>query len=85
MQAMNFSKSCPGGKELREKIIKLKEEDPTRLKKAIIQVQHNGRPARLLLNKRPSATGFAWLKYDDDGEEFEDDLAKVTLVALIEA
>jgi len=64
---------------------KLKEEDPTRLKKAIIQVQHNGRPARLLLNKRPSATGFAWLKYDDDGEEFEDDLAKVTLVALIEA
>ena len=61
-----------------------KEPDPTKLKKAIVQVQHNDRPARLLLNRRPPAEGFAWLKYDDDGQEFEANLSSVTLVALLE-
>lgn len=60
------------------------EPDPDKLKKAIVQVQHDERPARLILNKRPPAIGFAWLKYDDDGEEFEADLSKVTLIALVE-
>ncbi len=58
--------------------------DPDKLKKAIIQVQHNERPARLILNRRPPAEGFAWLKYDDDGQEFEANLSSVTLIALIE-
>lgn len=61
-----------------------KPDDPDKLKKAIIQVQHNERPARLILNRRPPAEGFAWLKYDDDGQEFEADLAQVRLVALLE-
>lgn len=61
-----------------------KSEDPDRLKKAIIQVQHDERPARLILNRRPPADGFAWLKYDDDGHEFEANLAQVRLVALLE-
>lgn len=61
-----------------------KPEDPEKLKKAIVQVQHNERPARLILNRRPPAEGFAWLKYDDDGLEFEANLNSVTLVALIE-
>lgn len=61
-----------------------KPADPDKLKKAIIQVQHNDRPARLILNRRPPAEGFAWLKYDDDGQEFEANLAQVQLVALLE-
>jgi ParB family chromosome partitioning protein len=63
---------------------KEKIDDPDKLKKAIIQVQHNERPARLILNRRPPAEGFAWLKYDDDGQEFEANLAQVQLVALLE-
>nr|QSM61664.1 Transcriptional repressor protein KorB [Escherichia coli] len=61
-----------------------KEQDPDKLKKAIVQVEHDGRPARLILNRRPPAEGYAWLKYEDDGQEFEADLAKVQLVALLE-
>lgn len=58
--------------------------DPDKMKNTIVMVEHNGRPARLLLKKRPPAEGFAWLKYEDDGEEFEADLKTVQLTALIE-
>lgn len=61
-----------------------KEADPDKIKKAIIQVRHDDRPARLILNRRPPAEGWAWLKYEDDGHEFEADLATVQLVALLE-
>ena len=61
-----------------------KEPDPDKLKKAIIQVKHDDRPARLILNRRPPAEGWAWLKYEDDGHEFEADLSSVQLVALLE-
>ena len=68
------------GKEKEEK-----PTDPDKLKKAIVRVQHDGRPARLILTRRPPAEGFAWLKYDDDGHEFGADLASVQLVAVLEA
>ncbi|EDB8709753.1 ParB/RepB/Spo0J family partition protein [Salmonella enterica subsp. enterica serovar Schwarzengrund] len=61
-----------------------KEQDPDKLKKAIVLVEHDGRPGRLILNRRPPAEGYAWLKYEDDGHEFEADLTKVKLVALLE-
>lgn len=61
-----------------------KEPDPDKLKKAIVQVTHDARPARLLLARRPPAPGWAWLKYEDDGHEFEADLSRVQLVAVIE-
>ncbi|KAI5911998.1 ParB/RepB/Spo0J family partition protein [Azoarcus sp. PA01] len=61
-----------------------KEADSDKFKKAIIQVEHDGRLARMILNKRPPAEGWAWLKYEDDGMEFEADLIQVKLVALIE-
>lgn len=61
-----------------------KEPDPDKLKKAIIQVKHDDRPARLILNRRPPAEGWAWLKYEDDGHEFKADLGTVQLVALLE-
>jgi ParB family chromosome partitioning protein len=58
--------------------------EPGKLKKAIVQVRHNERSARLILDRRPPAEGFAWLKYDDDAQEFEVNLSSVTLVALLE-
>jgi ParB family chromosome partitioning protein len=61
-----------------------KPDHSEKLKKAVVQVQHNRRSARLILNRRPPAVGFAWLKYEDDGEEVEADLAKVKLLALLE-
>lgn len=61
-----------------------KPVDPDKLKKAIVQVQHDGRPARLILSRRAPTEGFAWLKYDDDGHEFEANLAQVQLVAVLE-
>ncbi len=63
---------------------KEKETDPDKLKKAIVQVEHDGRPARLVLTRRPPAEGYAWLKYEDDGQEVEVALTDVQLVALLE-
>ncbi|MBR8087084.1 ParB/RepB/Spo0J family partition protein [Burkholderia vietnamiensis] len=61
-----------------------KEADPNKLKKAIVQVEHYGRPARLVLTKRPSEIGLAWFKYEDDGQEFEAAITEAKLVALVE-
>jgi ParB family transcriptional regulator, chromosome partitioning protein len=61
-----------------------KHTESDKLKKAIIQVKHNDRPARLILHRRPPAEGWAWLKYEDDGHEFEAELGTVQLVALLE-
>lgn len=61
-----------------------KEPDPHILKKAIVQVEYNERQARLILTRRPPSEGFAWLKFDDDGEEIEADLVQVKLMAIME-
>ncbi len=61
-----------------------KNTDPNRLKKSIVQVQYNKRLARIILNRRPSSEGVAWLKFEDDGHEMEAKLIKVQLVALLE-
>jgi ParB family chromosome partitioning protein len=61
-----------------------KETDPARLRKPLVQVEHNGRPARLLLSHRPSASGYAWIKAEDDGSEFEANVAEVKLIAVLE-
>lgn len=61
-----------------------KEADPDKLKKAIVTVEHDGRPGRLMLNRRPSREGVSWMKYDDDGSEFEAELGDVRLVSIIE-
>lgn len=79
--------STEGGNADDEKPVKAKKEkepDPNKLKKAIIQVMHDDQPARLQLGRRPSAEGFAWLKYEDNGHEFEANLSTVQLVALLE-
>ena len=58
--------------------------DPSKFKKAIVKVLHNNRVARLMLDRRPPAEGYAWLKYEDDGYEFEAALRDVQLTAIIE-
>jgi ParB family chromosome partitioning protein len=68
------------GKEVKQE----KGADPEKLKKAIILVEHDGRPARLILTRRPPAEGYAWMKYEDDGAEVEASLSDVKLVALLE-
>jgi ParB family chromosome partitioning protein len=54
------------------------------LKNPVVQVLHNDRPGRLILNRRPEGMGRAWLKYDDNGAEIEAELIQVELVAIIE-
>ena len=57
---------------------------PSKFKKAIVKVLHNNRVARLILDRRPPAEGYAWLKYEDDGYEFEAALRDVQLTAILE-
>ncbi|MCK9709850.1 ParB/RepB/Spo0J family partition protein [Pseudomonas syringae] len=61
-----------------------KEDDPTKIKKAIVQVEINNELCRVLLTKRPSETGLGWFKNEVSGEEFEADLANAKMVALVE-
>jgi ParB family chromosome partitioning protein len=60
------------------------QADPSKFKKAIVQVLHKNRVARLMLDRRPPTEGSAWLKYEDDGHEFEVALQDVQLTAIIE-
>jgi ParB family chromosome partitioning protein len=64
--------------------IDVREDDFARMRKTIVKVQHGKRSAHLILNRRPQAEGFAWLKYEDDGQEAEISLAQVRLLALVE-
>jgi ParB family transcriptional regulator, chromosome partitioning protein len=72
-----------GGKEPKEKTEK--EPDPDKIKKAIILGIYKKRAVRLMTNKRWSAEGFAWVKYEDNGEEIEIELDQLKLNRLIEA
>lgn len=45
-----------------------KEEDPNKLKKAIVQVMYQGQLARLILNKRGVNGDEVWIKFEESGE-----------------
>jgi ParB family chromosome partitioning protein len=62
----------------------IKAADPSKIKKAIVVVEHDGRSARIVLDRRSPSSGFAWLKYNDDGEVFMADLSGVKLMEIIE-
>lgn len=68
----------------RRKKVKLAAPDTDVFRKVIVQVEHGARLARLILTRRPPTDGHAWLKYEDDGHEFEVNLDDVKLVALLE-
>lgn len=61
-----------------------KEDDPTKFKKAIVQVEINNELCRILLTKRPSEAGLAWFKNEISGEEFEADMTTAKLIQLVE-
>ena len=63
---------------------KKRQARPSQLRRTIVQVRHGDRSARLILNRRPPAEGWVWLKYEDDGQELPADLAQVRLVRLTE-
>jgi ParB family chromosome partitioning protein len=55
-----------------------------RMKSPIVQVLYDKRPALLVLHRRPSMDGRAWVKCEDDGQELEVELTQVRLVAIVE-
>ena len=57
---------------------------PGKLNNVIVRVLHANRVARLMLDRRPPEKGYAWIKYDDDGNEFEATLQDVQLIAVEE-
>lgn len=61
-----------------------KEEDPDKIKKPLLVVIHDGRQANLMLNKKPSSLGFAWIKYED-GTEVSIDCSSLEIEYLQEA
>lgn len=80
----NAEEEEEGGEESAGEKKPKKDPDPDQLKKAIVLVTHDGRAARLILNRRPPTDGFAWLKDELDGNEYEADLAQVQLVSIME-
>lgn len=65
-----------------------KESKPTKitskLSKAIIMIEHQGMPGRLVINKRPSSDTMGWIKYDENGEDFEVKLKDLLITSIIE-
>jgi ParB family transcriptional regulator, chromosome partitioning protein len=61
-----------------------KSPDRNTKKSLHVQVKHEGRLARLILSRMPLTTGYTWLEYEDDEQEFEADLSQMQLVAIIE-
>ena len=61
-----------------------KEEDPDKIKKPLLVVIHDGRQANLMLNKKPTSLGFAWIKYED-GTEVSVDCSSIEIEYLQEA
>lgn len=55
-----------------------------RRKSSAVRVRHGKRYAHLVLQRRPSIDGHAWLQYEGSGEEVEVDLSKVRLVSLVD-
>lgn len=59
------------------------ESDPEKFKKAIVIVEYLGEQGRLLMTKRPTEQGLAWIKFDNGSEE-ELNLENVKIICLME-
>ncbi len=53
-----------------------------RVRRAILRINHQGRPGQLLLHRRPLLPGTAWVRFDDDRHEVSVRLDALRLVAL---
>ena len=61
-----------------------KIDENIKLKKAIVMVEFSGKPAKLILNKKPSWDGLGWIKNLDNDEEFETELKNIKIISIIE-
>jgi len=61
-----------------------KKTNQDRIKKTIVELEVGDRAAQLILNKRPSSYGQAWIKYKDNGNVEEIFLETVKITALVE-
>ena len=61
-----------------------KEPDLEKIKKSIILGTYKNRAVRLMVNKRWTADGLAWVKYEDSGEEIEIGIEQLKLNRLKE-
>jgi len=61
-----------------------KARHPAAPSKLIVKVLHNNRVAQLILDHRIPVKGYAWVKYEADGHEFEAVLRDVQLIAIEE-
>lgn len=59
------------------------QESSRKMRKARIQVEHEGRRAYLLLSRRPRSNGRAWVRFEDDEQEVDVALAEIQLVAIL--
>jgi ParB family chromosome partitioning protein len=56
--------------------------DTSKLIQVKVKVLHQNQVAQLMLDRRPSVTGYAWLTYEENGIEFEAALRDVQLIAI---
>ena len=61
-----------------------KARHPAAPSKLIVKVLHNNRVAQLMLDHRMPVKGYAWVKYEADGNEIEAALRDVQLIAIEE-
>lgn len=61
-----------------------KNHDPAIIKKPLLFIEYNGRVARVLLNRTPSAPGLIHINYEGEKEEIEVDATQCKISLLIE-
>lgn len=59
--------------------------DPDSMKKPLLIVEHDGRAAAVLLNRRPSTAGLIRIRYEDGGGDAEVDAGSLKINLLTEA
>lgn len=84
-QQPDVQKVPPHNPEHEKALTAAKKDDPSTIKKAVLLVEFDDRPAMVLLNRRPSTQGLLHIKYEDNGEEVEVDAARCKINCLIEA
>ncbi|MCF6018248.1 transcriptional repressor KorB C-terminal beta-barrel domain-containing protein, partial [Xanthomonas perforans] len=58
--------------------------DPDSMKRPLLLVEHDGRAAAVLLNRRPSTAGLIRIRYEDGGGDAEVDAGTVKINRLME-
>ena len=60
-------------------------KDAAPFKRGRVMVRHGQRLARLVITRRPSAVGRAWIRYEESGEEIDVGLDSVVIISVVGA